>query len=74
MLVSDGVDEDNAAEGGSDVVADDDADADADGDADAICTAFMGDDADESAGAAGAVAGPEGIRSERRNAPSEPML
>ena len=74
MLVSEGVDEDNAAEGGGDVVADDDADVDADGGADAICTALVGDDADESAGAAEAAAGPDGIRSERRSAPSEPML
>ena len=74
MLVSDGVDEDNAAEGGGDVVADGDAGVDADGGADAICTAFAGDDAEESAGAAEAAAGPDGIRSERCSAPSEPML
>ena len=52
-----------------DDVAEDDAGVDADGGADAICTAFVGDDADENAG----VAGPDGIRSERRSAPSEPM-
>ena len=74
MLVSDGADEDNAAEGDGDVVADGGADVDADGGADVICTAFVGDDADESAGAARVAAGPEGIRSERRSAPSEPML
>ena len=74
MLVRGGVDEDDAAEGDEGVVVDDDAGVDADGGADAICTAPVGDDADESAGAAGAAAGPDGIRSERRSAPSEPML
>ena len=68
------VDEDDAAEGDEGVAADDGAGVDADGGADAICTAPVGDDADESAGAAEATAGPDGIRSERRNAPSEPML
>ena len=74
MLVSDGADEDDAAEGDDGVVADDDAGVDASGGADAICTALVGDDADEDAGAAGAAAGSDGIRSERRSAPSEPML
>ena len=70
MSVPDGADEDDAAEGDDGVHADDDAG----GGADAICTVLVGDDADENAGAAGAVAGPDGIRSERRSAPSEPML
>ena len=74
MLVMNDADEDVAAEGDDGMVADDDAGVDADGGADAICTASVGDDADEDAGAAGAAAGPDGIRSERRSAPSEPML
>ena len=74
MLVSDGADEDDAAEGDDGVIVDGDANVDAGGGADAICTALVGDDADENAGAAGAAAGPDGIRSERRNTPSEPML
>ena len=74
MLVSDGADEDDAAEGDDGMVADDDADVDAGGGADAICTALVGDDADEKARAAGAAAGSDGIRSERRSVPSEPML
>ena len=74
MLVSDGADEDDAAEGDDGVIGDGDADVDAGGGADAICTALVGDDADESAGATEVAAGPDGIRSERRNAPSEPML
>ena len=74
MSVPDGADEDDAAEGDEGVAADDGAGVDADSDADAICTALVGDDADESAGAAGAAAGPDEIRSERRSAPSEPML
>ena len=74
MLVPDDADEDDAAEGDGGVVADGDAGVDADGGVGAICTALVGDDADESAGAARAAAGPDGIRSERRNAPSEPML
>ena len=71
--MQDGADEDSAAEGDDGVLADDGADVDVGG-ADAICTALVGDDADENAGAAGAAAGPDGIRSERRIAPSEPML
>ena len=67
-------DEDGAVEGDDSMLADDDAGVDAGGGADAICTALVGDDADESAGAAGAAAGPDGIRSERRSAPSESML
>ena len=74
MPVPDGGDEDDAAEGDDGMAADDDAGVDAGGGADAICTALVGDDADENAGAAGATAGPDGIRSERRSAPSEPML
>ena len=74
MLDSDSADEDDAAEGDDGLFADDDAGVDAGGGADAICTAFVGDDADEIAGAAEAAAGPDGIRSERRSAPSEPML
>ena len=74
MLVSDSADEDSAAEGDDGVVVEGDEDVDAGGGADAICTAFVGDDADESAGATEAAAGPDGIRSERRSAPSEPML
>ena len=73
MPVSDGVDEDGV-DGDAGVDADDDAGVDAGGGADAICTALVGDDADENAGAARVVAGPDGIRSERRSAPSEPML
>ena len=74
MPVPSDVDEDDVAEGDTGVVVDEDAGVDAEGGADAICTAPVGDDADESAGAAGAAAGPDGIRSERRSAPSEPML
>ena len=74
MLVPDGADEDDAAEGDDGMAADDDAGVDAGGGVDAICTAFVGDDADENVGAAGAAAGPNGIRSERRSAPSELML
>ena len=74
MLVSNGADEDDAAEGDDGMIVDGDADVDAGGDADAICTALVGDDADESVGTAGAAAGPDGIRSERRSAPSEPIL
>ena len=74
MFVSDGADEDDAAEGDDGVIINDDADVDAGGGADAICTALVGDDADERVGAAEAAAGPDGIRSERRSAPSEPML
>ena len=74
MLVADGADEDDAAEGDDGVVVEGDEDVDAGGGADAICTASVGDDADEIAGAAEAAAGPDGIRSERRSAPSEPML
>ena len=62
MPASDGVDEDGV-DGDAGVDADDDASVDANGGADAICTALVGDDA-----------GPDGIRSERRSAPSEPML
>ena len=62
MPVSDGVDEDDV-DGDVGADADDDAGVDADGGADAICTALDGDGA-----------GPDGIRSERRSAPSEPML
>ena len=69
MLVADGADEDDAAEGDDGMVVEGDEDVDAGGGADAICTALVGDDADENAGA-----GPDGIRSERRSAPSEPML
>ena len=74
MLAPGDVDEDDAAEGDEDVAADDDAGVDAEGGADAICTAPVGDDADESAGVAGAAAGPDGIRSDKRSAPSESML
>ena len=74
MFASDGVDEDDAAEGDDGVIVGGDEDVDAGGGADAICTAFVGDDADEIAGATEAAAGSDGIRSERRNAPSEPML
>ena len=70
----DGADEDGAVEGDDGMLADDDADVDAGSGADAICTALVGDDADENAGADGAAAGPDEIRSERRSAPSEPML
>ena len=52
MSVPDGADEDDAAEGDEGVAADDDAGVDAEGGADAICTAPVGDDADESAGVA----------------------
>ena len=62
MLVSDGADEDDA-DGDAGVDADDDAGVDAGGSGDAICIALDGDGA-----------GPDGIRSERRSAPSEPML
>ena len=71
MPVSDGADEDDAAEGDDGVIADGDAGVDAGSGADAICTALVGDDADKSAIDG---AGPDGIRSERRSAPSEPML
>ena len=74
MFVVNDADEDAAAEGDDGMAADDDAGVDAGGGADAICTALVGDDADENAGAAEAAAGPDGIRSERRSAPSEPML
>ena len=75
MSVADGADEDDTAKGDDGVSADDDDEGvDAGGGTDAICTALVGDDADENAGAAGAAAGPEGIRSKRRSAPSEPML
>ena len=74
MSVADDADEDDAAEGDDGMPTDGDAGVDADGGADAICTSLVGDDADESAGAAKAVAGPDGIRSERRSAPSKPML
>ena len=74
MSVADGADEDDAVEGDDGMSADDDAGVDAGGDADLICTALIGDDADENAGAAGATAGPDGIRSGRRSAPSVPML
>ena len=74
MSVADGADEDDAAEGDDGMLADGDAGVDAGGGANAICTALVGDDADENAGAAGAAAGPDGIRSERCSAPSEPML
>ena len=74
MPVLDGADEDDTAEGDDGMSADDDAGVDAGGGADAICTALVGDDADENAGTAGAAAGSDGIRSERRSAPSEPML
>ena len=70
MFVAVDVDEDDATEGDDGRLADGDADVDAGGGADAICIALVGDDADEDAGAAG----PDGIRSERRSAPSEPML
>ena len=74
MLVLNGADEDDAAEGDDGVIVDGDADVDAGGGADAICTALVGDDADVSAGAAEVAAGPDGIRSERRSAPSKPTL
>ena len=74
MPVPDDADEDGAVEGDDGVHADDDAGVDAEGSADAICTAPVGDDADEKAAATEAAAGPDGIRSERRSAPSEPML
>ena len=74
MFVPDDADEDGAAKGDAGMVADDDAGVDAGGGADATCTTLVGDDADENAGAAGSTAGPDGIRSERRSAPSEPML
>ena len=74
MFVPDDADEDGAAEGDDGMVADDDAGIDVGGGADVICIALVGDDADENAGAAGAAAGPDGIRSKRRSAPSEPML
>ena len=70
----DGADEDGAVEGDDGMLADDDAGVDAGSGADAICIALVGDDADENAGAAGAAAGPDEIRSERRSAPSDPML
>ena len=70
MPIPGGDDEDDAAEGDDGVAAD----VDAGVGADAICTALVGDDADENAAAAEAAAGSDGIRSERRSAPSEPML
>ena len=70
MPVPDGADEDDAAEADDGVAAD----VGAGVDADAICIALVGDDADENAGVTGAVAGSDGIRSERRSAPSEPTL
>ena len=70
MSVTDGADEDDAVEGHDGGAADDDAGVGVD----AICTALIGDDADENAGAAGAAAGSGGIRSERRSAPSELKL
>ena len=73
MPASDGVDEDGVDDDAG-VDADDDAGVDADGGADAICTALVGDDADENAAAAEAASGSDGIRSARRSAPSEPML
>ena len=60
MPVLSDVDEDDAAEGDEGVAADDDAGVDAEDGADAICTALVGDDADENAGAAEAAAGPDG--------------
>ena len=74
MFAPDGADEDDAAEGDDGVIVDGDAGVEASGGADAICTALVGDDADENAEAARAAAGPDGILSDRRIAPSESML
>ena len=70
MSTSDGVDEEDVVEGDDSGAADDDAGVGVD----AICTALVGDDADENAGAAGAAIGSGRTRSERRIAPSELKL